>query len=532
MIKTIKTTPYTDQKMGTAGIRKKSKVARQENYVENFLQSAFDALGGVQGKTFVVGGDGRFYNDIAIQKFLKMACANGMKKIIMAQNGLISTPAFSNIIIKTKADGGFDFTSSHNPAGENGDFGIKIDGPNGGQTNDQTNAKVFENTKKITEYKICDHENIIDLSKIGTQKFCDMEIEIIDSVEDYITMMEEIFDFPAIKKLFQSGFTMTFDAMNAVTGPYAVKIFEDILGAAKGSVINKTPKPDFGGLHPDPNLVHAKELVDIMYSTNAPDFGAANDGDGDRNMIMGKNIFISPSDSLAIITDNYKCIPAYKNGIKGVAKSAATSTAVNRTAKALNLPCYEVPTGWKYFGNLMDSGRITFCGEESFGTASDHIREKDGIWAVLYWLNIIATTGKSVHEIALEHWQKYGRGYYMRFDFEEIPTEIADKLITDLESKLPTLPNAKPFVYDDPVDGSSTQNGYIIWTEDGSRIFYRLSGTGTVGATLRVYIEKVVTDKNKLEEKPEQMLESTFQYAMEVLEITQRTGKQKPDVIT
>lgn len=532
MIKTVKTTPYTDQKMGTAGLRKKSKVAMQENYVENFIQSAFDAFGGVSGKTLVIGGDGRFYNDVAMQKFLKMACANGVKKVITGQNGLLSTPAFSNIIIKTKADFGFGFTSSHNPAGEKGDFGIKLDGPNGGQTDDKTNAKIFENTKKITEYKICDCGNNADLSKLGKQDFCGMEIEVLDSVKDYIILMEEIFDFPAIKKLFQNGFKMKFDAMNAVTGPYAVEIFENILGAEKGSVMNKTPMPDFGGLHPDPNLVHAKELVDIMYGKDAPDFGGANDGDGDRNMIMGKNIFVSPSDSLAILTDCYKLIPAYKNGIKGVAKSAATSTAVNRVAEALKLPCYETPTGWKYFCNLMDSGRITFCGEESFGTASTHIREKDGIWAILFWLNIIAVTGKSVHEIALEHWKKYGRGYYMRFDFEEIPTEIADKLMADLEAKLPSLPNAKPFVYNDPVDGSSTKNGLMIWTEDGSRIVYRLSGTGTVGATLRVYLERVVKDPNKLEEDPLKMLQDTLKYALEVAEVTKRTGKEQPDVIT
>ena len=423
MIKTISTTPYNDQKMGTAGLRKKSRVAMQPNYVENFMQSIFNTIGKLDDKTFLVGGDGRFYNDVAIQKIIKMAAANGVKKLVIGQNGFISTPAGSHVILKNKLDGGFVLSASHNPGGPDGDFGIKYSNQTGGQVPSSVTDKIYENTKSIREYKICDIADI-DLSRLGRQNVCGMEIEIIDPVVDYVDMMQEIFDFPAIKKLFANGFTMCFDAMNAVTGPYAVRIFEELLGARKGSVVHARPLPDFGGLHPDPNLVYAKELVDLMFSDEAPDFGGANDGDGDRNMILGKKFFVTPSDSLAILTDNYNLIPAYKNGIYGVAKSAATSTAVSRVAKAHDIGYYEVPTGWKYFVNLMDSRRITFCGEESFGTGSAHIREKDGIWAILFWLNIIAATGKSVEEITVEHWKKYGRSYYMRFDFEGLDTAV------------------------------------------------------------------------------------------------------------
>lgn len=539
MIQTINTTPYSDQKMGTAGLRKKSKVVMQPNYIENFIQSIFNTIGNLQGKTYVLGGDGRFYNDIAIQKIIKMAAANGVSKLLIAQNGYLSTPASSNIILKNKLDGGFVLSASHNPGGENGDFGIKYANQSGGQCPSSTSDEIYQHTLNISEYKICNIPDI-DLSKIGTQKVCDMEIEVFDPISDYVEMMENIFDFNAIKKLFANGFTMCFDAMNAITGPYALRIFEDILGAPKGSVINYTPLPDFGGLHPDPNLLYAKELVNLMFSDKSPDFGAANDGDGDRNMILGHNFFVTPSDSLAILTDNYHLIPAYKNGIYGVAKSAATSTAVGRVAKAHNIGYYEVPTGWKYFVNLMDSKRITFCGEESFGTGSAHIREKDGIWAVLFWLNIIAVTGKSVEEITLEHWAKYGRSYYMRFDFENISTEVADKLMQELENKLPslngktygsyTISDAAPFVYQDPVDNSTTKNGLIIKFNDGSRIVYRLSGTGSSGATLRVYLEKYETAK--LRENPQTMLEDILQIAMDIAEISSRTGKQKADVIT
>lgn len=539
MIKTIQTTPYTDQKMGTAGLRKKSKVVMQPNYIENFIQAIFNTIGDVKGRTFVLGGDGRFYNDIAIQQLIKIAAANGIGKLIVGQNGFLSTPASSNLILKNKTDGGFVLSASHNPGGPNGDFGLKYATSTGGQCPSAVSDKIYENSKKIHEYKIMDTPDI-DLSRLGTFKLGEMEIEIIDPVKDYVEMMENIFDFPAIKKLFANGFSMRYDAMNAVTGPYAIRIFEEILGAPEGSVVNYHPLPDFGGLHPDPNLVYAKDLVEHMFADNAPDFGGANDGDGDRNMILGKKFFVTPSDSLAILTDNYKLIPAYKNGIYGVAKSAATSTAVCRVAEAHKLPCYAVPTGWKYFVNLMDSKRITFCGEESFGTGSSHIREKDGIWAILFWLNIIAATGKSVEQITMEHWQKYGRSYYMRFDFEGLDTAVADKLMADLENKLPTLSDQKfgsyevaqaaPFVYNDPVDGSSTKNGLVIDFTKGEKITFRLSGTGSSGATLRVYIERL--EKNRLKEDPKTMLKELEAIAMEIAEIQKRTGKTKADVNT
>ncbi|MDY4885752.1 MAG: alpha-D-glucose phosphate-specific phosphoglucomutase [Alphaproteobacteria bacterium] len=539
MIKTIATTPYTDQKMGTAGIRKKSKIVSQPNYIENFIQSLFDAIGGVKGQTFVLGGDGRYYNDIAIQKIIKLAAANGMKKLIIGQNGMISTPASSEVLLKNHADGGLVLSASHNPGGENGDFGIKYATKSGGQCSSKISDAIYARTKEISAFKIFDAPDV-NLQNLGTQKLGDMEIEVIDPIGIYTEMMENIFDFAAIKKLFAGGFTMVFDAMNAVTGPYAIKIFEEVLGAPKGSVRNFIPKPDFGGLHPDPNLIYAKNLVDFMYSDNGPDFGAANDGDGDRNMILGRKFFVTPSDSLAILTDNYKYIPAYKDGIYGVAKSAATSTAVSRVAKALNIGYYEVPTGWKYFCNLMDSKRITFCGEESFGTGSSHIREKDGIWAVLFWLNIIAATGKSVEQITRDFWKKYGRSYYLRFDYEGIDTNVADNLMADLEAKLPSLngktfgnykvSDAAPFIYNDPVDGSSTKNGLIIRFADGSRIVYRLSGTGTNGATLRVYLEAYETQN--LDADPLAMLKPIAQIASDIAEISKRTGKTKADVTT
>ena len=538
MIQVISTTPYTDQKMGTAGLRKKSKVMMQEHYFENFLQSIFNVIA-PEGKTFVVGGDGRFYNDIALQKLIKMAAANGVKKLIIGQNGYLSTPASSNMILKRRTDGGFVLSASHNPGGENGDFGIKFATATGGQCSSQVSDRIFAETKTISEFKIADAPDV-DLGSLGRQELGSMEIEVVDPIADYVELMEHIFDFEQIKKMFARGFTMRFDAMNAVTGPYAVRIFEEILGAAKGSVLNARPKPDFGGLHPDPNLVYAKELVDIMYADDAPDFGAANDGDGDRNMILGKKFFVTPSDSLAILTDNYSLIPAYKDGIYGVAKSMATSTAVARVAADKKIGYYEVPTGWKYFVNLMDSKRITFCGEESFGTGSSHIREKDGIWAVLFWLNIIAATGKSVEEITREHWQKYGRSYYLRFDFDGIETNTANLLMKDLEEKLPSLngqklgayevSKAETFVYNDPVDHSSTANGLRILFADGSRIVYRLSGTSSTGATLRVYIERFSRDN--LAAEPRLMVDDLLKIAAELAEIEKRTGKKEADVTT
>ena len=539
MINIVKTQPYSDQKMGTGGLRKKTKVMMQPNYFENFIQSVFNAIGGVKGKTYVVGGDGRFFNAEAIQRFIKMAAANGVKKLIIGQNGFMSTPAGSNVMLKNHTDGGFIFSASHNPRGENGDFGVKYANETAGQVPTSVTDRIFEESKKISEYKICDSKDI-DLRNLGFQKLEDMDIEVIDPVADYVEMMQKIFDFDALKQLFKSGFTIRFDAMNAVTGPYAIRIFEEILGAAKGSVIRATPLPDFGGLHPDPNLIYAKDLVDFMYSDKATDFAAANDGDGDRNMILGRKFFVTPSDSLAILTDNCKLIPAYKNGIYGVAKSAATSTAVCRVAEKNNIPYYVVPTGWKYFVNLMDSNRITLCGEESFGTGSSHIREKDGIWAILFWLSIIAKTGKTVEEITRENWQKYGRSYYMRFDYEGLDTAVADKLMADLEAKLPSLKGQKfgsyevkeaaPFVYHDPVDGSVTKNGLVIDFTNQAKITYRLSGTGSSGATLRVYLEQ--PEYHNFDQDTFETLQPLLKIASDVAEIQKRTGKTKADVNT
>ncbi len=539
MIRIVKTTPYTDQKMGTAGLRKKTKTACQENYIENFLQSIFNTIPNIENKSFLIGGDGRYYNSIAIQKIIKIAIANNVKKLYVAKDGLVSTPAGSHIILKNKLDGGFVLSASHNPGGIDGDFGIKYATSSGGQCQPEESKAIQEQTLKITEYKIADCDDF-DLSKLGSHTVENTIIEVIDPYIDYINLMESIFDFDSIKSLFASNFSFIFDAMNGVTGPYARKIFEEKLGAKKGSVINSKPLEDFGGLHPDPNLIYAKHLVDIMFSETAADFAAANDGDGDRNMILGKSIFISPSDCLAVLTDNYKLIPAYQNGIYGVAKSAATSMAVKKVAEALNIGYYEVPTGWKYFINLMDSNRVSFCGEESFGTGASHIREKDGIWATLFWLSIIAKKKQSVKEIVLNHWKKYGRNYYLRNDYENIPQDVADTLMQDLEKSLPSLINkefmgytvsdAYPFIYNDPVDKTSTKNGLIIHFTNGSRIVYRLSGTGTNGATLRVYIERYET--NKLLEEPENMLQDLSKVSQIIAYITTRTGKTKPDIIT
>ena len=539
MITIVKTTPYTDQKMGTAGLRKKTKTARQENYIENFLQSIFNTIPNLEDKSFLVGGDGRFYNTTAIQKIIKIAIANNVKKLYVAKDGLVSTPAGSHIILKNHLSGGFVLSASHNPGGIDGDFGIKYATSSGGQCQPEESAAIQEQALHITEYKIADCPDF-DLSKIATYHEENTIIEVIDPYIDYIKLMESIFDFAKIKELLSSNFSFVFDAMNGVTGPYAKKLFEEVLGAPKGTVINSTPLEDFGGLHPDPNLIYAKHLVDLMFSEAAPDFAAANDGDGDRNMILGKGFFVNPSDSLAIITDNYNLIPAYKKGITGVAKSAATSMAVKHVADALKIGFYEVPTGWKYFINLMDSNRITFCGEESFGSGASHIREKDGIWATLFWLSIIAQKKQSVKEIALNHWKKYGRNYYLRNDYENIPQDIADKLMQDLENSLPSLikkdfngyivSEAYPFIYNDPVDKTSTKNGLIINFTNGSRIVYRLSGTGTSGATLRTYIEKYET--KKLLENPENMLEDLSKISRMISYITTRTGKTKPDIIT
>lgn len=538
----VKTSPYTDQKPGTSGLRKKVTVFQQQNYTENFIQSIFDGLQGFGGKSLVIGGDGRFYNEEVIQLTMKMAAANGFGKVIIGQDGILSTPAASHIIRKYGAFGGIILSASHNPGGPNEDFGIKYNIGNGGPAPEQITDKVFELSQNIHEYKIMDCEDI-DLNSIGSKSIGNMQVAIIDAVKDYADLMETLFDFPKISRMFGSGFVFAFDAMSAVTGPYALEIFEKRLGAAKGTVMNGIPLPDFGGHHPDPNLVHAKKLYDMMMADDAPDFGAASDGDGDRNLVIGKGIYITPSDSLAMLAANAHHAPAYKNGIAGIARSMPTSMAADRVAEKLGIELHETPTGWKFFGNLLDHGKVTICGEESAGTGSDHVREKDGLWAVLLWLNILASRKQSAMDIVHEHWHTYGRTYYSRHDYEGIDTEIADRLMSDLRAKLQTLPGqvigalkiekSDDFSYYDPIDGSKSANqGIRIFFEGGSRLVLRLSGTGTSGATLRVYMENFEPDTDKQNLDPQDALSGLINAAQVLAEITNRTGRNTPSVIT
>jgi phosphoglucomutase len=489
---TIATSPFDDQKPGTSGLRKKVSRFQEANYLENFVQSIFDALEVPENPSLVVGGDGRYYNADAIQIILKMAAANGIAHVIVGQNGLLSTPAVSNLIRKYKCVGGIVLSASHNPGGPNGDFGIKYNAANGGPAPEKITDAIFERTKSIDEYKIVEVDDI-DISTLGHASVGQMKVQVIDSVVDYVEMMEGLFDFAAIRQMIAAGFTVKFDAMHAVTGPYAKAIFEGKLGAPEGSVINAVPLSDFGGGHPDPNPVHAKELVGHMFGEQPSDFGAASDGDGDRNIILGKGVYVAPSDSLAVLTANAHLAPAYKQGLSGAARSMPTSMAVDLVAKKLGIPCFETPTGWKFFGNLLDACTITICGEESAGTGSDHVREKDGIWAVLLWLNILAVSDKSVAKVVSEHWRQYGRNYYSRHDYEAIDKGLANKLMDRLRSKLNSIVGeafhserikcADDFAYEDPTDGSITENqGIRIIFESGSRIVFRLSGTGTDGS--------------------------------------------------
>lgn len=542
MIRTIKTTPFEGQKPGTSGLRKKTRVFMQPHYLENFVQAIFDAIGGAAGKVFVVGGDGRFYNDTAVQTILRMAAAQGAKAAIVGQGGVLSTPAASHLIRLNKTDGGIILSASHNPGGVDEDFGIKFNMANGGPAPENATEAMFAATKTIAEYKTLDAPEI-DLNTIGTTQLGGMSVQIVDSVADYATLMESLFDFPAIRARFAAGFTMRFDAMCAVTGPYAREILENRLGAAKGTVTHGTPLPDFGGMHPDPNPTWAHELMAEMMGDNAPDFGAASDGDGDRNMIVGRGAYVSPSDSLAVLAANAHLAPGYAQGLKGIARSMPTSAAADRVAKAMGLEHFETPTGWKFFGNLLDAGRCTICGEESFGTGSDHVREKDGLWAVLLWLNILAVRGLSVAEILAEHWAKYGRNYYSRHDFEAIETAKADAMMAGLRAKLSSLKGTKTqgmtiaaaddFAYTDPVDGSVSKNqGVRIIFADDSRIVYRLSGTGTEGATLRVYLERYQPGPDGLHLDPQEALAPIITAAHELAEIAQHTGRTEPNVIT
>jgi phosphoglucomutase len=542
-IQTIKTTPYPDQKPGTSGLRKRVTVYQQPNYVENYIQAIFDSLEGFDGKTLVIGGDGRFYNDVAIQKAIRIASANGFGKVLVGQNGLLSTPAASHVIRHHKAFGGLVLSASHNPGGPEGDFGIKYNIGNGGPAPEKITDTVFARTKVIDSYKTVDAPDVA-LGEVGLHRSGNMVVEVIDPVADYAALMQSLFDFPAIKAMFTSGFTMTFDAMHAVTGPYAHAILEEMLGAPKGTVLNGTPSPDFGNGHPDPNLVYCKDMYDLLMTADGPDFGAASDGDGDRNLIIGKNRFVTPSDSLALLAANAHLAPGYKAGIAGIARSMPTSAAADRVAEKLGIEMHETPTGWKFFGNLLDAGRVTICGEESAGTGSNHVREKDGLWAVLLWLNILAVRKQSVDEIVREHWATYGRNYYTRHDYEEVDAAIAGKLVDDLRGQLPSLPGkifeddlqvayADDFTYHDPVDGStSAKQGIRIGFTDGSRIVLRLSGTGTVGATLRLYLERYEAPDGRHDLETQLALEPLIRLADQLAGIKQRTGREEPSVIT
>jgi phosphoglucomutase len=539
----IQTTPFDDQRPGTSGLRKKVKIFQQQHYLENFVQSIFSALKNFQGKTLVVGGDGRYYNREALQVILRMAAANGFGKVMVGRGALLSTPAASCVIRKYNAFGGIILSASHNPGGPNADFGIKYNTGNGGPAPEKITEVIYNLSLEINEYYTVETADI-DLDIIGEQKIGNMCVEIINPITDYADLMELIFDFKAMSQLLSSAtFTMSFDAMNAVTGPYAQEILEQRLGAAEGTVLRGEPLADFGGTHPDPNLAHAEELVALMNGHNAPDFGAASDGDGDRNMILGRNFYVSPSDSLAILAANATLIPGYANGLVGVARSMPTSQAIDRVAAELKINCYETPTGWKFFGNLLDAGKITLCGEESFGTGSDHVREKDGLWAVLFWLNIIAVRKKSVADIVFDHWRKFGRDVYTRHDYEEISSEDANMLMDQLRSKTNDLKNktfvaltvdhCDDFCYTDPVDHSFTsQQGIRILFTNGARIIYRLSGTGTEGATLRVYIEQLEKDSAKLCSNTQDLLADLIHLSSSIAEIEKYTGRKVPDVIT
>ncbi len=538
----VDTKPIDGQKPGTSGLRKKTSVFMSPHYLENFVQAIFEGTGGASGKTYVLGGDGRYFNDRAAQVILRMAAANGAAKVIVGKNALLSTPAASNLIRINKTDGGIILSASHNPGGPDEDFGVKFNAANGGPAPEGMTEKIFEATKSLTSYQILDAQDV-DLSTTGEVMLGAMQIQVVDPVADYARMMEKIFDFNAIRALFKSGFRMRFDAMHAVTGPYARAIIEDELGAPAGSVVNAVPSPDFGKGHPDPNPIWAKELMDALHAEDGPDFGAASDGDGDRNMIVGHKAYVTPSDSLAVLAANAKLVPAYAGGLAGVARSMPTSKALDRVAESLGIDCYETPTGWKFFGNLLDAGRATLCGEESAGTGSDHVREKDGLWAVLFWLNILAARKQSVSEIMAEHWAAYGRNYYSRHDYEAVDSDAANALVAGLRDRLGDLPGqsvaglkvdaADEFAYDDPVDGSrSAGQGIRVMLEGGGRVVFRLSGTGTQGATLRVYLERVETDPARLQDDPQEALAPIIAAAEALAGIKEHTGRDAPDVIT
>lgn len=540
-VQIIQTNPIDGQKPGTSGLRKKTRVFMQEHYLENFVQSVFDAIDGAKGKRFVVGGDGRYFNAQAIQTILKMAAANGAAEVIVGQGGLLSTPAASHLIRLNGTDGGLILSASHNPGGIDEDFGVKYNIGNGGPAPEGVTAKMLARTLEITEYKVSDAADV-DLSRIGEQTLDGMVVRVVDPVADYKALMETLFDFGKIRALFAGGFRMRFDAMHAVTGPYATAILEGALGAPAGTVINGVPSEDFGGGHPDPNPVWAKTLMDEMFGDDAPDFGAASDGDGDRNMVVGKQLYVTPSDSLAVLAANAHLAPGYARGLAGVARSMPTSAASDRVAAKLGIGSFETPTGWKFFGTLLDAGKATICGEESAGTGSDHVREKDGLWAVLLWLNVLAERGQSVSEIMADHWKTFGRDYYSRHDYEALPVDVANDIMDDLREQLDVLPGqnvgemtvsaADEFSYVDPVDGSESQKqGIRIFFEGGSRAVFRLSGTGTEGATLRVYLQSYVDGAGDLFVEAQAALEDVRYAAAEISGLA-RTGRDAPDVMT
>ena len=545
-IQTVATTPFAGQRPGTSGLRKKVTEFQQPGYLENFVESIFLTLGEGACRHLVVGGDGRYFNRDAIQTILRMAAAHGVERVLVGQGGILSTPAVSCVIRKHGAQGGIVLSASHNPGGPDGDFGIKYNIDNGGPAPEKITDAIFAHTQTITQYRISDAP-AVDLDVLGTTRLENMLIEVIDPVADYAELMKGLFDFDAIRRLFASGFRMRFDAMHAVAGPYASTILEGILGAPAGTVVNGVPSEDFGGGHPDPNPVNAAELIAAMAAPDAPDFGAASDGDGDRNMIVGRGLAVTPSDSLAIIAANATVAPGYAKGITGIARSMPTSQAADRVADALGISCFETPTGWKYFGNLMDANLVTLCGEESYGTGSHHIREKDGLWAVLFWLNLLAarkdSANASVNEIVREHWARFGRNYYSRHDYEAVDAAAADSLMAALREKLPELAGqtlgsfrvaeADDFVYNDPVDGSvATRQGIRIIMADGSRIVFRLSGTGTEGATIRLYLERYEADPARHELDTQDALSELIAIADSVAELRQRTGRELPTVIT
>lgn len=543
MITTVATTPFDGQKPGTSGLRKKVRVFQQPDYAENFIQSVFDVAERPAGSTLVIGGDGRFYNRTVIARAIHMAAANGYARALVGQGGILSTPAASHVIRKYGASGGLILSASHNPGGPDEDFGIKYNIANGGPAPEAVTEAIYARTKTIDRWLMVESE-AVDLDRIGASQVGGMDVEVIDAVADYAALMEELFDFPAIRAAVASGaLTMAFDAMHAVTGPYAREILEGRLGFPAGTVRNGVPLEDFGGHHPDPNLVHARVLYDLMMSPDAPALGAASDGDGDRNLIIGKGVFITPSDSLAMLAANAHLAPAYAGGLKGIARSMPTSTAADKVAEALGIPLWETPTGWKFFGTLLDAGKATICGEESAGTGSDHVREKDGLWAVLLWLNILAVTGKPVMQIATEHWARFGRNYYARHDYEAIETAKANTLMAALEASLAGLPGqsfgpltvaaADQFAYVDPVDGSeSHRQGVRVMFACGSRIVFRLSGTGTEGATLRVYLERYEGPEGRLAEETPAMLADLIAAAEAIAGIAAHTGRTAPDVVT